>query len=80
MYKNDIMIGDIFLQRGVKRVFRENGQIIHIDYINDDLVNGDNNYIDRSGADDIYQLYGYDMNGFKMNQYTTYGDLVYELE
>ena len=80
MYKNDIMIGDIFLQRGVKRVFRENGKIICIDYINDDLVNGDNNYIERSGADDIYQLYGYDMNGFKMNQYSTYGDLVFEIE
>lgn len=80
MYKNDIMIGDIFLQRGVKRVFRENGQIIHIDYINDDSVNGDNFCIDRSGADDIYQLYGYDMNGFKMNQYSTDGILVYELE
>ena len=79
MYKDDIKIGDLFLQRGVKRVFRENGQIIHIDYINDDLVNGDNFCIDRGGADDIYQLYGYDMNGFKMNQYTTGGTLVYEL-
>jgi len=79
MYKNDIMIGDIFLQRGVKRVFRENGKIIRIDYINDDLVIGDNNYIDRGGADDIYQLYGYDMNGFKINQYSTDGILVYEI-
>lgn len=80
MYKNDIMIGDIFLQRGVKRVFKENGKIIRIDYINDDLVNGDNLDIDRSGADDIYQLYGYDMSGFKMNQYSTDGDLVFEIE
>ena len=80
MYKNDIMIGDLFLQRGVKRVFRENGQIVRIDYIKGDIVNGDNFYIDRSGADDIYQLYGYDMNGFKLNQYTTYGDLVFEIE
>lgn len=80
MYKNDIMIGDIFLQKGVKRVFRENGQIVYIDYIKDNLVPSDNSYIDRSGADDIYQLYGYDMNGFKMNQYSTYGDLVYELD
>lgn len=80
MYKNDIMIGDLFLQRGVKKVFRENGQIVCIDYIKDDLIKGDNFYIDRNGADDIYQLYGYDMNGFKMNQYNTYGNLVYELD
>ena len=73
-------IGDLFIQRGVQKVFKENGQIVRIDYIKGDLVNGDNFYIDRSDADDIYQLYGYDMNGFKLNQYTTYGDLVFEIE
>lgn len=80
MNKDDIKIRDIFLQRGVQRVFRENGQIIYIDYVKDYLVPSDNSYIDRSYADDIFQLYGYDMNGYKMNSYNIYGSLVCEFD
>lgn len=73
-------IGDLFIQRGVQKVFKENGKITCIDYVNDNLVEWDNFYIDRSFADDIFLLYGHDMNGFKMNAYDAYGCCCFEFK
>ena len=69
----DPKIGDLFIQKGFKRVFRENGEIVNVDYVSDIIKLGNNYNVDNSGIDCIYQLYGYDMDGYKIRQFECFG-------
>lgn len=73
MYKDDIKIGDLFLQKGFRRVNRKDGKIFSIDYVDDIAKLGNSYSVDNSGINAIYQLYGYDMDGYKIKQFESYG-------
>lgn len=61
------------------KLLNKNGLDLSIDVL-DNTLTGGNCCIDNSGVSDIYQLYGYDIGGYQINQYACYGSIILELE
>lgn len=63
-------IGDLFIKKGCDRIIKEDREI---KYLDDCVVMENGYFIDNCLMDYIYQLCGYDIDGYKINQICNYG-------